>query len=288
VSTFRFDVLTLFPGLFAGLQSESLLGKAIAAGLLELHLHDWRAFAGGRHQVVDDAPFGGGAGMVLKPDPVVACLRDLAPRRPVGARTVLLSPAGVTFDQKKAQTWAETPGLVLLCGRYEGFDARVEAYVDEVVSIGDYVLNGGEVAAMAVIEAVARLLPGMVGNASSLQEESHGDGLLEYPHYTRPREFEGLPVPAVLLGGNHATIAKWRRQQALLRTRTRRPELLARVALSKQDAAFLAAQPPMAPAEMPVLSSPDPDAHAREQAVPYLEQGGPEQGGQEADGPPRH
>ena len=248
MSGYVFDILTLFPGLFTGLKQESLLGKAIDAGLLDLYLHDWRPFAPGRHHVVDDAPFGGGPGMVLKPGPVLDCLRDLLPKRAPGTQTVLLSPAGTLFTQATATRWAQGPGIVLLCGRYEGFDARVETHVDEVVSIGDYVLNGGEVAAMAIVEAVARLLPGMVGNAASLQQESHGDGLLEYPHYTRPREFEGEPVPDVLIGGDHAKIAVWRRRQALLRTRARRPELLAGQAIAPQDAAWLAAQPVREPA----------------------------------------
>lgn len=239
-AAYAFDVLTLFPPIFAGMRDESLLGKAIAAGVVDLRLHDWRKFATDKHSTVDDAPFGGGPGLVIKPDPVVACLRAITP--PPGARKVLLSPAGQVFDQKKAKEWAELPGLVLLCGRYEGFDARIETYVDEVVSIGDYVLNGGEVAAMAIIEAVARLLPGVIGNAESLQEESHADGLLEHPQYTRPRVFEGQEVPDVLLSGHHAQIAQWRYRQRLLRTRLRRPELLQGREIKPKDAAWLAGQ----------------------------------------------
>lgn len=225
--TFGFDVLTLFPGLFAGLRQESLIGKAIEAGALEICLHNWRDWTTDRHHVVDDIPFGGGAGMVLKPDVVLRCLRDVRQQRPAGVRTVLLSPAGMPLRQAMAQTWAQSAGLVLLCGRYEGFDARIEDHVDEVVSIGDYVLNGGEVAAMVVIEAVARLLPGVIGNAASLTEESHADGLLEHPQYTKPREFEGTAVPAELLSGHHGEIARWRRRQRLLRTLQRRPDLFA-------------------------------------------------------------
>lgn len=223
---YTFDILTLFPGMFDGLRQESLIGKALQSGALALQTHNWRQFAEDRHNTVDDVPFGGGPGMVLKPDVVLRCLRQVKAQRP-GAKAVLLSPAGRLFKQETAVDWANLPGLILLCGRYEGFDARVEGEVDAVVSIGDYVLNGGEVAAMAIVEAVARLLPGIIGNAASLQEESHSTALLEAPHYTRPREFEGQAVPEVLLGGNHAEIARWRLRQSLLRTRERRPELLA-------------------------------------------------------------
>lgn len=223
---FHFDILTLFPGLFDGLRQESLIGKALQSGALTLQTHNWRQWAADRHNTVDDVPFGGGPGMVLKPDVVLRCLREVRVQNP-GAKVVLLSPAGQLFKQETALEWANLPGLIFLCGRYEGFDARVEREVDAVVSIGDYVLNGGEVAAMVIVEAVARLLPGIIGNAASLQEESHSTALLEAPHYTRPREFEGQAVPEVLLGGNHAEIARWRLRQSLLRTRERRPELLA-------------------------------------------------------------
>ena len=215
----RFDVLTLFPGLLDGLRQESLIGKALDAEIISLHLHNWRAYATDKHGTVDDAPFGGGAGLVLKPDPLVACLRTEIPQT---SRKILLTPSGRRLDQQKIQQWAQLPELTLICGRYEGFDHRIEAHVDEIVSLGDFVLNGGEVAAMAIIEAVARLLPGVIGNAASLTEESHADGLLEYPQYTRPRDFEGQTVPEVLLGGNHAAIAKWRQEQRILRTKLMR------------------------------------------------------------------
>ena len=217
--SFRFDVLTLFPPLFDGLRQESLLGKALESQLIALELHNWRRFATDRHATVDDAPFGGGAGLVLKPEPLVACLRAVVPP---GSRKILLTPSGRRFEQEHAVRWARLPGLTLICGRYEGFDARIEHHVDEVISIGDFVLNGGEVAAMAVIEAVARLLPGVIGNAASLAEESFADGLLEYPHFTRPRDFEGQLVPDVLLSGDHARIAAWRMEQRLARTRAMR------------------------------------------------------------------
>jgi tRNA (guanine37-N1)-methyltransferase len=238
-----FDILTLFPGLFAGFVAESLLGKAIAAGHLQLRLHDWRPFATDKHHTVDDAPFGGGAGLVLKPDPLLACVDAVRAGQPTPLPIVLLSPAGRRLTQADARRWAAGPGLTLLCGRYEGFDARIEQHVDEIVSLGDFVLNGGEVAAMAVVEAVARLAPGVIGNAASLGEESHSAGLLEYPQYTRPREFRGEAVPDVLLSGDHAKIAQWRRRQALLRTRDRRPDLLAQAEVLGDDAAWLAKQP---------------------------------------------
>ena len=223
---YRFDILSLFPGLFAGFLQESLLGKALDAGKLAIALHNWREFATDKHGTVDDAPFGGGAGMVLKPEPLAASLAQVKAAAPQ-SRVVLLSPAGAPFTQEAARRWADGTGLVLMCGRYEGFDARIEGRADEIVSLGDYVLNGGEVAAMAIVEAVARLRPGVIGNAASLGVESHGQsGLLEAPHYTRPRTFEGEEVPAVLLSGNHAEIEKWRLAESLARTAERRPELL--------------------------------------------------------------
>ncbi len=246
---YRFDILTLFPGLFSGLRQESLLGKALDAGTLDLQLHDWRRFTTDKHHTADDAPFGGGAGLLLKPDPVVACLQDLQTKQPFASPVLLLSPAGRLFRQQDAHAWAQGPGLTLLCGRYEGFDARVETSVDDVISIGDYVLNGGEVAAMVILEAVARLIPGVIGNAASLHDESHADGLLEYPQYTRPRTFAGQDVPDILLSGDHAKIAQWRRQQRLQRTRQRRPDLLVNATLSAQDAGFLAALDALGPPE---------------------------------------
>ncbi|MEY3013034.1 MAG: tRNA (guanine-N1)-methyltransferase [Pseudomonadota bacterium] len=240
---FRFDVLTLFPGLFEGFLGESLIGKACEAGRIAIGLHDWRPYAENKHGRVDDAPFGGGAGMVLAPGPVVRMLEEVDDRagRAEGApapRRVLLSPAGRPFDQASAHRFAAGSGLILLCGRYEGFDARVEDEVDELLSLGDYVLNGGEVAAMVVIEAVARLLPGVIGNVESLGEESHAAGLLEAPQYTRPREFRGREVPEILLSGDHAKVAAWRREQAITRTAERRPEL---------HAAWLRDNPPPPP-----------------------------------------
>ena len=229
---FRYDLLTLFPGLFTGFLQESLLGKARAKRLIELYLHDFRAFTEDKHRTVDDAPYGGGAGLVLKPDVLLRCLTSVRAAQPVPTPVVVLTPAGRPCDQATARRWAAGPGLTLLCGRYEGFDARIEDAADELVSLGDYVLNGGEVAAMAIIEATARLRPGVVGNVASLGgaqgEESHSSGLLEYPHYTRPRQWQGRAVPAVLLSGDHGAIAAWRLAQAEARTQARRPDLWAK------------------------------------------------------------
>ncbi|MCO4761466.1 MAG: tRNA (guanosine(37)-N1)-methyltransferase TrmD [Myxococcales bacterium] len=239
MSSFRYDILTLFPGLFAGFLDESLLGKARAKGLLDFHLHNFRDFATDKHNTVDDAPFGGGAGLVLKPDVMLSCVRSVQQSQPTNSPIVALTPAGRPFDQATAERWADGPGLTLLCGRYEGFDARIEDAADELVSLGDYVLNGGEVAAMAIIEATARLRPGVVGNAASLGgkvgTESHSAGLLEHPHYTRPRIFEGAEVPAVLLSGDHGKIAAWRQAQAELRTQARRPDLWDKVLSARQS-----------------------------------------------------
>ena len=216
----RFDVVTIFPEVYESPLSVSLLGKAIAGGLLEVGTHDLRAWGQGPHRKVDDTPFGGGAGMVMTPGPVVAAVE--AVRRPAG-RVVLLSAAGRRFDQRLA---AEEQ-VVLVCGRYEGMDDRVADLVGaEAVSIGDFVLAGGDMAALVIIEAVARLVPGVLGNLDSLAEESFTGGLLEYPQYTRPAEIGGLRVPEVLLSGNHGRIARWRREQSLRRTFERRPDLI--------------------------------------------------------------
>ena len=252
---YRFDILTLFPGLFDGFLQESLIGKAIAAQRLQIELHDWRRFAQNKHNRVDDAPFGGGAGMVLEPASVIAQLEALPAPEPgqPRSRRVLLSPAGTPFDQRCAERFAAEPrGLVLLCGRYEGFDARVEDDVDELLSLGDYVLNGGEVAAMVVVEAVSRLLPGVIGNQASLGEESHAAGLLEAPHYTRPRSFRGRDVPALVIGGDNSKVAAWRHAAAVERTRERRPDLYQR---------WLQAQPPaVAPRKRRKPKPTEPDA----------------------------
>jgi tRNA (guanine37-N1)-methyltransferase len=220
------EILTLFPRMVATPLEESILGKARAKGLLRVQVTDIRDFAEGKHRVTDDVPYGGGAGMVMKPEPLVAAIEAAKQREPQ-ARVVLMSPQGRRFDQEKALELSRLPALVLVCGRYEGVDERVLRWVDEELSLGDFVLTGGELAALAVVDAVARLLPGVLGNELSAQSESFaGEGLLEGPQYTRPPEFRGLRVPEVLLSGDHAKIAGWRREQAMARTRERRPDLL--------------------------------------------------------------
>jgi tRNA (guanine37-N1)-methyltransferase len=232
-------VLTLFPRMVAGPLSESLLGKAQEKGLLRLRVVDIRDFAQGKHRVTDDVPYGGGAGMVMKPEPLVSAIEAARAASP-GAHVVLLTPQGARFDQRKAEELAGRERLVLVCGRYEGVDERVLSYVDEELSLGDFILQGGEVGALAVIEAVARLIPGVVGNEESIRSESFGgEMLLEGPQYTRPPEFRGKAVPEVLSSGDHARIERWRRRQALLRTRERRPDLFDKLRLSPEDLRLL-------------------------------------------------
>jgi tRNA (guanine37-N1)-methyltransferase len=222
----RIDVLTLFPGYFTGPLDESLLGRARAAGLLEIAVHDVRQWATDRHRTVDDVPYGGGAGMVLKPEPFFAAVEELYGSVEARPRTIVLTPRGAPLSQQRVLEFAAEPGLLLLCGRYEGIDERVHAHLaHDEVSIGDYVLAGGEAAAAVVIESVTRLLPGVMGNDASGADESFAGGLLEYPHYTRPAEFRGLTVPDVLLSGNHGEIARWRREQSEQRTEQVRPDL---------------------------------------------------------------
>jgi len=224
VPVVRIDVFSIFPALVDAFCSESLLGRARTTALLDLRVHDLREHATDAHRTIDDAPFGGGAGMVMRPEPIFASVRAAQPPRPL----LLLSPGGKRFDQQMAKTLAASGGFSLLCGRYEGVDHRVVAELcDGEVSIGDFVLGGGEVAACAIVEAVTRLIPGVMGNDESAASESFEGGLLEAPHYTRPAEFEGLGVPEVLRSGDHARIARWRHAQALHRTRIARPDLIA-------------------------------------------------------------
>src|SRR3954470_23894111 len=225
----RIDVFTILPEYVAGPLDASILGRARTAGVLDVRVHDPREYAEDRHRTVDDAPFGGGPGMVMMPAPLFACVEATDPPRPL----LLLSPSGRRFDQSVAEELAGLAGFSLLCGRYEGVAQRVADHLcDGELSVGDYVLAGGEAAALVVVEAVVRLVPGVLGNEASALQESFGlsyagDGLLEYPQYTRPAEFRGWGVPEVLRGGDHGRIARWRRPQALHRTRTRRPDLLA-------------------------------------------------------------
>jgi tRNA (guanine37-N1)-methyltransferase len=226
----RVDIVTLFPELFEGFQKTSFVGRAQTAGKMALRFRSPRDFGLGKHKSVDDTPYGGGSGMVMRVDVLVATMESLDADAPDGqrARRILMTPQGARFDQAKAERLAKEPALMLVCGRYEGFDERVRGHVDEEISLGDFVMTGGEVCAMAIVEATVRLLPGVLGNEASTREESHSPetGLLEYPQYTRPAEFRGSAVPDVLQGGNHAEIAKWRHAEALRRTAERRPDLL--------------------------------------------------------------
>lgn len=234
----RIDVFTIFPEMVSGFAGQALLGKAQDRGLLDLRVHDLRSETTDAHRTVDDAPFGGGAGMVLMPEPLFAAVEAADPPRPLH----LLGPGGRTLDQGLARELADGEGFSLLCGRYEGVDGRVAEHLcDGELSIGDYVLGGGEVAAMVVLEAVGRLVPGVMGNDASAGDESFGDDLLEYPHFTRPARFRDWDVPEVLRSGDHARIARWRRAQALARTVERRPDLIdRRGGLSEADQRLLA------------------------------------------------
>lgn len=241
-ATLRVDVFTIFPGLVSDFAAESLLGRAQQRGLLDLRTHDLRDHTDDVHRTVDDTPFGGGAGMVLQADPVFRAVEAAEPPRPL----FLLGPGGRRLDQALARELAAGGGFSLLCGRYEGVDERVRRNLcDGELSIGDYVLSGGEVAALVVLEAVGRLVPGVMGNAGSAGEESFSDGLLEYPQYTKPAEYRGWAVPEVLRSGDHGRIARWRRAQALHRTLADRPDLVeARGGLTTDDEALLAEFPP--------------------------------------------
>jgi tRNA (guanine37-N1)-methyltransferase len=256
----RFDILTLFPEMFTGPLTESIVKRAVQAGLIRIHLHDIRDYTTDKHRTADDAPYGGGAGMVMKAEPLAAAIRAVLGNqqsavgseqaslidaelptadRQLRSLVMLMTPAGQRFDQQIAHELTAYDRLVLVCGHYEGVDERaVEALVDRELSIGDYVLTGGELAAMVVVDAVARLVAGVI-DAESIGEESHGGGLLEYPHYTRPAIWEGREVPPVLRGGHHGEVAKWRRQQQLRRTLERRPDLLAAAELTEADQQYL-------------------------------------------------
>jgi len=231
----RYTVLTLFPRLIQPWTEEALLAKAIGRGLIQINVRDIRDYTHDKHRQVDDYPYGGGAGMVLRPDVVVEAIEDQLPADEV----ILLTPAGEPFNQSMAEELAAKEHLVLVSGRYEGIDARVESFVTREVSIGDFVLMGGEVAALAIIEATARLVPGVLGDPESHRLDSFSWGLLDYPQYTRPPEFRGLKVPEVLTSGHHGKVAEWRRREALRRTFERRPDLLEGAELSEQDRAWL-------------------------------------------------
>lgn len=235
------DVLTLFPGIMEGALRESILGRAQNQGHVKINLTNFRDYATDKHRTVDDYPYGGGAGMVLKAEPLYRAVEDIGGVDPhARGRVLLMSPQGVPFSQKLAVELARESRLLFICGHYEGFDERIRTgLVTDEISIGDYVLTGGELPALVMIDAVVRLLPGVLGNDESAQTDSFADGLLEFPQYTRPEVFRGMGIPPVLLSGHHAQIAKWRRQQSLLRTLQRRPELLDTVVLTREDQKLL-------------------------------------------------
>lgn len=236
------NVLTLFPKMFEGPFGESILKKAQEKGLVNLNVINIRDFATDKHRITDDYPFGGGAGMVLKPEPIFEAFDEvIRTQGKAPSRVVMLCPQGQTFTQALAHELAQEEDILFICGHYEGFDERIrEGLVTDEISIGDYVLTGGELPAMVVIDAVTRLIPGVLGEEESLAEESFAEGLLEYPHYTRPREYRGMAVPDILLSGDHEMIRQWRRQQALLRTLEKRPDLLHYAQLSQEDRRLLA------------------------------------------------
>ena len=235
----RFDVFSLLPQVLQPYLDASILQRAIQNNLLEVYLHDIRSWTTDKHHVTDDTPFGGGGGMVMKPEPIFAAVEDVL-GSPPACPVILLTPQGRTYTQQIAQELSAHPRLALLCGRYEGVDERVrEHLVTDEISIGDYVLTGGEIPALLLIDSITRLIPGALGDPDGAQDDSFASGLLEYPHYTRPAEFRGWRVPDVLLSGNHAKIERWRRDQALLRTQRRRPDLLEKFELNKKDREFL-------------------------------------------------
>ena len=234
-----FDVFTLFPEVFRPYLDSSILQRARQSGLVEVHLHNIRDWTTDRHHVCDDMPYGGGGGMVMKPQPIFTAVEGVLGAPPV-CPVILLTPQGRVFTQAVAEELSQHPHLGLLCGRYEGVDERVRQYlVTDEISIGDYVLSGGELPALAVIDAVTRLIPGALGDPDGAWDDSHATGLLEYPHYTRPPVFRDWPVPEILVSGDHGKIARWRREQALLRTFQRRPDLLEKAELSEKDQKFL-------------------------------------------------
>lgn len=236
----RFDILTLFPDLFSQFMEWGVLGRAVKKGLVDIRLTNVRSFARGPHSVTDDRPYGGGDGMVMKPGPIFRALRSLERTRGESI-VILLTPQGDPFHQAMAWKLSRADQLILICGRYEGVDERIrDSYVDREISIGDYILSGGELGAMIIIDAVSRLIPGVVGGVRSTREDSFEEGLLEYPHYTRPRVFEGKEVPSILLSGDHEKIRLWRREGSLRKTLQRRPDLLENAVLNEEDKVILA------------------------------------------------
>jgi len=235
----RFDVFTLFPETMQPYLESSILQRACAKGLVQIHLHNIRDWTSDRHHTTDDTPYGGGGGMVMKPEPIFAAVESVL-GAPPACPVFLLTPQGRVFNQRLAQELAQLPHLALISGRYEGVDERVRQHlISAEISIGDYVLTGGELPALILIDAISRLLPGVLGDPQGASKDSHANGLLEYPHYTRPAEFRGWQVPEILVSGDHARVARWRREQSLLRTLKRRPDLLETAELDEQDRTFL-------------------------------------------------
>ncbi|OGR25745.1 MAG: tRNA (guanosine(37)-N1)-methyltransferase TrmD [Desulfuromonadaceae bacterium GWB2_53_15] len=236
----KFNILTLFPGMFIGPFDESIIRRGRDKQLIDISLHNIRDYSVDRHQTADDAPYGGGAGMVMKVEPLSACIEHVKAQHPTST-VVMTSPQGRRFTHKIADELAARDGLIIICGRYEGIDERIrDLYVEDDISLGDYVISGGEIAAMVIVDAVTRLVPGVLGSDESATTDSFCDGLLEYPQYTRPPEFKGLKVPDILLSGNHELIRKWRRNESLRKTRTLRPDLLSDIDLTKEDRKMLA------------------------------------------------
>jgi|SRR5690606_37622644 len=236
----RIDVLTLFPEMFTGVFNSSILGKAQEKGIVSLEAINFRAYANNKHNTVDDYPYGGGGGMVLKPEPVFAAVEALQADVSEAPRVILMCPQGERYTQRKAEELSQSNHLIFICGHYEGYDERIRQHlVTDEISVGDYVLTGGELPAMTVIDSIVRLLPGALGNESSAVTDSYSTGLLEYPHYTRPAQFRDMKVPDELLSGHHANIEKWRREQSLLRTLERRPDLLDNVELTDRERKWL-------------------------------------------------
>ncbi len=238
----RFDIFTLLPEVFPSYLESSILKRAVERGLIEVRIHNIRDYAHDKHHTTDDTPYGGGGGMVMKPEPIFEAIESVLTPQPV-CPVIMLTPQGRVFDQRVADELSRHAQIALICGRYEGIDERIRAHlVSDEISIGDYVLTGGELPALLVVDAVARLLPGVLGDPTGAQDDSHASGLLEYPHYTRPPEFRGEKVPDILLTGDHAKIEKWRREQSLLRTLQRRPDLLKKAELTEKERKFVESQ----------------------------------------------
>lgn len=236
----KIDILTLFPEMFSGPLSHSMMSRAIEKGLVEVAFSNFRQYGQGKHQHVDDTPYGGGAGMLLKPEPIFESIEKIKETNPdTDKRIILVDPAGKPFTQQTAEELSHEEHLVFICGHYEGYDERIRTLATDEISLGDYVLTGGELAAMVMMDATVRLIPGVLGNHSSAEKDSHSDGLLEHPHYTRPQEYRGMKVPDVLMSGNHQLINEWREKESLRRTWERRPDMLESVSLTKKQQEWL-------------------------------------------------